>query len=965
MIPIPQGAAVWRLLFEKENPMKKTVALLLLFCLLFPLLAACNGTGTPPSPDPNEVFGEGDPIDGTGASLTGEFTPVETVSEAITVTENDRVYRGVDFLGTVTVALGVSGTAFENCRFLSLENKGDGTAVVDSYVTFDGVGIHSTGNGLLVQNCRFEGTGTAIDATGDATEIRLCSIRTSGDGVGVSLGVTQNSLVALSEIRGPQNSVVLDGVCNTAVVRNSLISVNAEGSTNIYVCDNEMGGRVCGTDNDYFLADGNTYPEDGKNHTALLSGNTNTNGDTITDVNARLDVGANEEILPHINRELFVGMERRATVREYGAGSEKQLYAYILEQGRHTDYVVVAPGAYAVEMTAHFTDVHDGTTVYAYGVMAEGVAYENRSYNIQHIVADGVENLTVKGLTIGYAQPSCGQIYVLKLLDNCKVLAVTGAGFWNEFSNSGSNFFSATDVKHQRAGTFYSCNDIFVTEVEKNGDGTMTVTLSAEYFDTIGKGDVLLCRTTDRNQVVVTQYSKNVTYMDVTQYGYGGGFAFVENTNESGTTYYRVADIPKTGMIIEKELYDQYRVWEEAHGVDLEISTDEMPDGTRRYRGSPARMSSLDGTHSTACAEGSTVISSIFENITDDASNQNSVHARLSEVKDNGDGTTTLIYKGNLSARRFSADGKAAQFNRYCAPFREGDRVFIYTSAGQLICDAPALSDGYYYDAILSTYDAVDQKYILRYAVTVQSEKVNRDALRLYNLKDDSHRDEEKVLVDNMSRASANAYFDNNLFMNGATNGPRIKSPGCTVKNCTMRNIAKTATALIYDIWWGESGTVEGYLFKDNLIDHTGYNLYGAPTIDSESTSYKYTPICIMGLGGKSLREDHLLFKDIVIEGNKLLNRVLDNYNYAIYIRAACNVTVKGNDFGWSEQEDGTDVFCGVLYLNGAANVELSGNTYSPLIEGFYNYYVHGDKYKNVFGTDVSKNGVSMVKDKL
>ncbi len=944
--------------------MKKTAVLLFLFCLIFFLLTACNGGNTPPNP--NEVFGEGDPIEGTGASLSDGFTPDSTVEEPLTFTQEEsyRTYRDVAFLGTVTVAEGAEGISFENCSFTNLVNRGTNTAVVNSRFTYNGIGIDSTGNGLLVQNCRLTGTGTAISATGAATEIRLCSIHTSEDGVGVSLDGAENSLVALSVIRGAQNSVSLDGVFNTAVVRNSVISVNAEDSTNIYVCDNAMGGRVCGTDNDYFLADGNTYPADGKNHAALLSGNENTNGDTITDVNARLDVGANEEILPHVNRELFVDMERRATVREYGAYREKQLYAYILEQGQHADYVVVAPGAYEVEMTAHFTNLHDDTTVYAYGVLAEGVEYENRSYNIQHIVADGVENLTVKGLTIGYAQPSCGQIYVLKVLGNHQVLAVTGAGFWNEFSNSGSRFFSATDVKHQRAGTFYSCNDIFVSQVDKNQDGTMTLTLSGEYYDTIGKGDVLLCRTTERNQVVVTQYSKNVTYMDVTQYGYGGGFAFVENGNESGTTYYRVADIPKPGMIVKKDLYDQYRIWEEEHGVDLEISTDELPDGSIRYRGSPARMSSLDGTHSTACAEGSTVISSIFENMTDDASNQNSVHARLSEVKDNGDGTTTLIYKGNLSSRRFGADGKNARFNRYCAPFRMGDRVFIYTSDGQRICDAPALSDGYYYDAIPSTYDAVNQQYISRYAVTVKSEKINRDALRPYNLKDDSHRDEHKVLVDNMSRASANAYFDNNLFLNGATNGPRIKSPGSTVKNCTMRNIAKTATALVYDIWWGESGTVEGYLFKDNLIDHTGYNLYGAPTIDSESTSYKYTPICIMGLGGKSLSEDHMLFKDIVIEGNKLVNRVLDNYNYAIYIRAACNVTIKGNDFGWSEQENGLDVFCGVLYLNGVANVELSDNTYSPLIDGFWNFYVHGDKYKNVFGTDVTKNGVSQIANK-
>ena len=938
-------------------------------------LCACpeNGGGgddptdPPTPPDPNEVFEIGDYISGAGSSLLGNFTPAETVETEITVNESGRVFRGVDFLDTVTIAEGVTDTAFENCRFVSLVNHGTNTAVVDSYVNFDMVGIESTGDGLLVQNCYLDGNDTAISATGDSIEIRLCDIQAKSSIHCVYLYNTQNSLIALSCIYGEQDSVVLDNVFNTAVVRNRLISVEVTGSTNIYVCDNAMGGRLTAWENNYVLADGNIYPEDGKNHAPLLLDNDNTNGDTITDVDARLEVGANEELLPHVNRDLFVGMERKKTVREYGVEAEKPVYAYILEQGRQSEYVVVAPGAYETEMTAHFTSEHDGVTVYAYGVMAEGVEYEDRSYNIQHIVADGVSDLTVKGLVMGYAQPSSGQIYILEKLDGYKVLAVTGAGFWNEFSiSSGTNpFFSATDVKHQRAGTFYSCNDLFVSLVEKNADGTMTVELSGEYYDTIGRGDVLLCRTTDRNQVVVTQYSKNVTYMDVTQYGYGGGFAFVENQNNSGTTYYRVADIPKTGMVIDRDTYDRYHELETKHGVDLEISTDELPDGTLRYRGSPARMGSLDGTHSTACAEGSTVISSLFENMTDDASNQNSVHARLSEVIDNEDGTLTLVYKGNLSARRFGQFGKAAEYDRYCAEFREGDRVFIYTSGGQLVCDAPALEASCYYDTIRSTYNRVDEKDILRYAVKVEADKVKTEALRLYDLTDDSHEDAQKVLVDNMSRASANAYFDNNLFLNGATNGPRVKSPGGTVKNCTMRNIAKTATSLAYDIWWGESGTVEGYLFENNLIDHTGYNAYGAPTIESESTSYKYTPICIMGLGGKSLEEDHLLFKDITIKGNKLINRVLDNYLYAIYIRAACRITIVDNDFGSSDEEDGLEVFCGVLYLNGAADVELSGNTYSPYIEGNYTHYVHGDRYRNVYGTDVSVNGVSRIKDKL
>ena len=70
--------------------------------------------------------------------------------------------------------------------------------------------------------------------------------------------------------------------------------------------------------------------------------------------------------------------------------------------------------------------------------------------------------------------------------------------------------------------------------------------------------------------------------------------------------------------------------------------------------------------------------------------------------------------------------------------------------------------------------------------------------------------------------------------------------------------------------------------------------------------------------------------------------------------------TIKGNDFGTAEDEDGVEKYAGVLYLNGAANVELSGNTYSSKIPSIQDY-VHGDKYRDVYGDDVG----DAVPDKL
>ena len=75
-------------------------------------------------------------------------------------------------------------------------------------------------------------------------------------------------------------------------------------------------------------------------------------------------------------------------------------------------------------------------------------------------------------------------------------------------------------------------------------------------------------------------------------------------------------------------------------------------------------------------------------------------------------------------------------------------------------------------------------------------------------------------------------------------------------------------------------------------------------------------------------------------------------------------ILYENHSFGWSEEEDGANKICGVLYLSGAANIELSGNTYSPYIEGSITDYVEGDHYKNIFGSDVVIGGVSKIPDK-
>ena len=747
---------------------------------------------------------------------------------------------------------------------------------------------------------------------------------------------------------------------NTVAVRNRACCIFAVESRHLYICDNHLSCRLYAEDIDYLLADGNTYEENGKDHTAATENNTNVNGDTVTDVNARLEVGANEELLPHVDRDLFVGMERKKTVKVYGE-EPLAVYDYVLAHAVTDEYVILAPGVYETDHSAIFTAEHANTTVYGYGVLVEHVEYAEKNNSSQHISVRSSSNIAFKGLTVGYAQPSNGQVYILKKLGDNKVLTVAGAGIWNGFSKTGCPFLkNSTDIGMQRAGTFTSCGDFWMVDAENNEDGTITVELKDKTYETVNEGDILTCRLSTGTSVVGISRSRDILFLDFTQYCYAGGFAFAESYNENAVIYYRMADTSKPAKIIDKETYDRYRALEEEYGVSLEISIDEKG----RYRGSPAHISSIDGVHAQSCSRGSQIISCLFENLTDDASNQKGTHARLSEIVDNGDGTATVVYKGNMSNFSFNCGRANAKFEGLCAPFRKGDRVFVFTAGGQLVCDTPALSDGVDHEPLPTSHcEGVDPKPIVRFAVKVAADAVNYKALEGYDLTSDFYESDGKVLVDNMSRASYGFRMENTLVRNCHTNGIRAKASGGVIKNCTFRNVAKTAAAMIFEIWWGESGVAEDVTFEKNLVDNTGF-APDAPPLDFPYASYRYCPVTIMGLGGKSMDADHLLYKRIRVENNKFINRNLTHYNCAIFARAACGLTVKGNDFGSLPQET-DEKFCGVLYLNATADVELSGNTYSPFLAGKPEKLVDGDRYRHVFGTDVEENGVSLIADKL
>ncbi|MBQ8858771.1 MAG: hypothetical protein IJ012_03165, partial [Clostridia bacterium] len=671
-----------------------------------------------------------------------------------------------------------------------------------------------------------------------------------------------------------------------------------------------------------------------KNHIAVQENNTHPSGDTLLDVDERLEVGVNEALLPQVDKELFVGMPRKETMRA-ADGQELDIYSYLVQTATENEVVILTPGSYSGgSAAAKFLPEHSHTTVYGYGVYVEASnPYRN------HLRGEYAEDLTFKGLTFGYEQQSCGQVYVLKKLAGNKLQVVTGAGMVNEFADSLEGYFRNFGVGIQRAGTFHALGDFNIVSksVVKNSDGTMTLTVGKDVHDLIEIGDVMTCLfPTEGSATCSFEYCKDIAFKDITVYGYSGSFAFYEGRSGSGTQYYRVYNTTKNGPIIDEETYLRYTEYEDTYGVDLEISI----DGQKRYRGSLPHIGSIDVTNVSSCAQGAQVTSCLFENAADDCTNQNAGQARLSEVIDNGDGTTTLVYKRLLSAYLFGVNGANSSFTRCCEPFHEGERVYIYNSKGQLFCDTPALTDTVDYGYIMSTHPDVTPRKIDRFAVTVATKDLNMEAIEGYDLTDDHHAPDQKVIVDNRDWSCNGFKFDNVLAQNTRSRGFLLKGSDGLVTNCTLRNIAKVAVALVYEIQWGESSVPENVRIEKNLIENTSYS----PGVGT----YHYVPINIMGLGEGQLEDEYLLCNSIYIESNVFVNRNDLQTPYAIYVQSAKDIFIRNNDFGCAEEGKFK-----VLWLNCVRNVELSGNLYPPYSDGMPKYYVEGEKYVNIYGDDV------------
>ncbi len=784
------------------------------------------------------------------------------------------------------------------------------------------------GNGVTIQNCAIKSDGLAILCSADDFICQGNRIECSN--VAVSLeGGSRNSLVAQNETHG---DIVLEGTLNCAVVLNHAKSISAVGNKNVYLIHNSLTNTLRTRKNDYIICDDNCG-------SVVSEENSNQNGNNLTDVDARLEFGADEALLPHTNKELFLNMPRRATVSSLDCSESLSANEYISTRAAVSDVVIIPPGAYTIDGPIRLGSSHSSTTVYAYG------AYLEASYYGTVCDIKGARNVNILGITFGYSGQPCGQLTVLEDQDDRTLLCKISAGYGEDFGKSDENKFSSSFVDIFERGKIYPWGILGPRySIEKNSDGTVTVT-HADNSTKIGQihaGDKLVCRMAGPNTHCINLDSvSDIIFRDVVCYSYGATLVIVANNGSEKMYFCRFHNTPPAAPIIDKNTYLEHKALEVRYGVSLGIYMDE----NGRYRGDTPLICSADASHIMRCKEGIHATSCLLESMCDDGSNHRASSSRLSKIVDNGDGTSTLTYKGSLAQIYFNLGSKRPST---CPSFEKGDRLLCYNSKGMTVCDticldnAVALED---YQFTVTDSSGTERVLTDTYmSVTIATKDVNLKALDGYDLSDNSYNMAAKVLVDNISRNSPNFTFDNVMIRNTRSRGILSKTTDATVKNCTIRNIAHTGVLMATEYVWGESTVSQDITIQKCLFDHVGY-------INGSLSAKSISPIAIMGLSS-TVSEDSLLCKNIVIEGNRFINT---EHDYQITVNSAQNVRIIGNVFEPKLNEKEGEVGK-IIDVNTAMNVEISGNKYHDKVKSISDV-VTAENFKNIFGSDIQLEG--------
>ena len=818
-----------------------------------------------------------------GASLSAEERKEVSAGEFYMLAAESKLLDGLLIRDNLTL-IGCEGLTLKNSYIL-------GEVIVESA-------------DVLLENCLLH----HASVKADNVQLRHCTV----EGGVISFENCENPLVALSSA----TAIVFGGAHNAVCLLNHSVTVSASGCRSLYICENEIDVSLSLAECDHLIVNGNMA----EGAELVMDKVTHFVGNNVTNINERRACGVNEALLPQMDKECFVYMPRRDTVHEEKARGARE---YLMEEAKEKPFVILPPGAYRVWEQIQFDGITDGCVVYAYGVLLDEQRYDFTAIRVSDSKA-----FVIKGLQVDHTVNTTGQGIVIGGNGVDTLYVMTSAGMLPDWTDP--RYYSGSTLYHYLPGHPEFNNDGI--PVKKRTFDPITrqnhLLLNPAVYKTISVGDTVAVRGKGGGLFYFTT-SEDIYVEDVAIYGCAG-FAISEGRCTSPTILHRMWDTTKAPALIDRATYEAYKLYEKLFSVDFGVYEEKAPDGSIAYRGTAPICSSVDATHTTGSAYGTTAISCLFESMCDDATNQNSMHGRLHAVRDNGDGTVTVTYKTNVSPVSFvnkNYNGNA------CREFRVGDRAFIYTSSGRLICDSPVLS--------VATLEPTENQWGGRtdlFEITLASDAFDLAATEIYEMTSDLPA-VPKILIDNMSRASCGFVFDNMLIRYVRSRGLLIKTSNGTVRNCSFYKCGKGCIAILYEIKWGESGVSEHLSIKNNYFEETGY-LENLP---------RYSPIAIEGLGSRT-EDEYLPYHDIRFEGNVVKNR---GGTYAVYLNSARNIQLINNDFGTRKGETKEDPFPSV-FIDAAKDVELSGNTYSPYLSDITEQ-VTVQKSIHIFGEDAGE----------
>lgn len=513
------------------------------------------------------------------------------------------------------------------------------------------------------------------------------------------------------------------------------------------------------------------------------------------------EFGADEASLPPIGYKRFMAVQRRDSMRVLEKdGTVKEVpIAEVIREGAASDRtLILLPGAYKVPAGEHahiFFENLKNFTLYAYGVL-----FECEDYRKSALMLKDCSGVTLRGYSVDHELAANPQGKILAVHDDY-ALWKADAGFTDQIEG-GEWISDAGFGEGFRKGSDRPYRDFYGVKREKTKDGIL---LRFPHGHDLNPGDKVMFRGVFAHVNCFIDCEKTLVE-DVTLYN-GSGFGFVEHGGNGGTVLRRVLLTPGAPK-----------------------------DGVERL------ISVCDATHSTCMRQGIRVYDSLFEKMTDDATNVNGTYGDVTGVESVEEDTVVFYGTGT------------SNYSSVCYDFKAGDRVLAYTKAGKLLYDGVAVE---------ATKDENGRK-----SVRVKGKLVP----------------EGDAVIENSSANGNGFLFENSLFRNNRSRGLLIKACNGAIRHCTLSDNGMSAILVKAEIedGWGECGFSEDVVIEDNLIERSGYY----------TGSELHSPINISGDGKPNSDPQTHNQKCITVRHNKITDRYTE---FAVTVNMAKEITVEEN----------------------------------------------------------------------